>query len=285
MQKQDKTPILQRLAEKIAAGRPILCAGAADSASVRHLENAGSDLLFITSGLGFAHANDLIFGMLPFAEANASVLEIAKTLLPDLKHTPVIAGICATDPTYGRAHFLRQLQRLGLAGIQNDPSLGLFDGEYRAHLEGSGMCYSQEVDSIASARETGLLTVGNVFSTDEARLMMKAGADIILAHLDLFPAIGDPQDAIPRIQELSAVCKAFRQDVIILLRLAKQTSFDDLQRVLDSCPSIAGLQFPLRLSDFPSESDFLRAFLNYKKLSLAPTDAVAASSSRRESRQ
>src|SRR4051812_45671870 len=128
MQTQSRSAILQRLAEKIAAGRPILCAGCADPLSAAHLENSGSDLLFVSNGLRFAGSNDLVFGMLPFANANNSTFELGRDILPQVKHTPVIAGICASDPAYGRNHFLRELQRVGFAGIQNDPSIGLCDG-------------------------------------------------------------------------------------------------------------------------------------------------------------
>src|SRR5438876_631623 len=129
---------------------------------------------------------------------------------------------------------LRELQRMGFSGIQNEPSLGMLDGEYRAYLEAGGICYSQEVDCIASTRELSLVSLANVFSTEEARLMLKAGADIIVSHLDLLPAgPRDMNSVISWLGELSALCQALREDVILLVRTGSDPSGDSFQEVLD----------------------------------------------------
>ena len=168
---RDKWRILRRLREKIATGRPVLCAGASDGVMARKFESGGCDLIFVTNGLRLGGTNDLVFGLLPYANANASVREMGRNVLAAVEHIPVIAGVCATDPAYGRTRSLRELQKMGFPGIQNEPSLGLLDGEYRAYLEAGGFCYSQEVDCIASTRELNLVSLANVFSTEEARLM------------------------------------------------------------------------------------------------------------------
>jgi predicted TIM-barrel enzyme len=240
----DKSGILRRLREKIATGRPVLCAGASDAVTARNLEAGGCDLIFVTNGLRLGGTNDLVFGLLPYANANASVREMGKSIVAAVEHVPVIAGVCATDPAYGGTQFLRELHRIGFAGIQNDPSLGLFDCEYRAYLEAGGICYSQEVDCIASTHELNLLAVANAFSTEEGRLMLQAGADIIVTHLDVFAVPGNTNKAISGLREFSQVCNALREDAIILVR--SDASGDALQKVLDACPAVAGFQFTIR---------------------------------------
>jgi predicted TIM-barrel enzyme len=244
IEQPNKSNLLRRLREKLTSGSPVLCAGATDAVTARNLEAGGCDLIFVTNGLRLGGTNDLVFGLLPYANANASVREMGKTIVAAVEHIPVIAGVCATDPAYGGTQFLRELHRIGFAGIQNDPSLGLFDGEYRAYLEAGGICYSQEVECIASTHELNLLAVANVFSTEEVRPMLQAGADIIVTHLDVFAEPGNTNKVISGLRELSKVCNAFREDVIILVR--SDTSGDALQQVLDACPAVGGFQFTVR---------------------------------------
>ncbi len=263
-----RSAILDRLQEKVTAGRPILCAAAADALTAKSLERAGADMILVTNGARYEAGNESVFGLLPYGNANLAVKECGAIVAGAVQHTPLFAGACATDPMCGRSQLLRQFRQLGFTGVVNDPSLGLVDGEFRAHLEKSGMSYSQEVDCIASARQLQLLAIGNVFSTEEARGMMKAGADLIQVHLLSVSGHADIREPIARLQELVAVCKAFREDVLILLQCDVRISCEMMQDILIDCPPLAGFRLRLRRSAFPNETAFIRHLLGYKKLEL-----------------
>src|SRR5688572_30317882 len=183
-----RTEILTRLRAKVAKGLPIIGGGAGTGISAKCEEAGGIDLIVIyNSGRYRMAGRGSLSGLMPYGNANQVVVEMAYEVLTavDLSKTPVLAGVCATDPFMLRDHFLRQLKDMGFAGIQNFPTVGLIDGTFRQNLEETGMSYRMEVECVAAAREMELLTTPYVFNTEDARQMTEAGADIIVAHMGL----------------------------------------------------------------------------------------------------
>jgi len=182
----DRTAILDRFRAMIARGEPIVGGGAGTGLSAKCEEAGGIDLIVIyNSGRYRMAGRGSLAGLMPYGDANAIVVEMAAEVLPVVKHTPVLAGVCATDPFRLMPVFLDELKRIGFAGVQNFPTVGLIDGTFRANLEETGMSYGLEVDMIRLARARDLLTTPYVFNADEAAEMARAGADIIVCHLGL----------------------------------------------------------------------------------------------------
>jgi predicted TIM-barrel enzyme len=178
--------ILEKFRAMIARGEPIVGGGAGTGLSAKCEEAGGIDLIVIyNSGRYRMAGRGSLAGLMPYGDANAIVVEMAAEVLPVVRHTPVLAGVCATDPFRRMDPFLDELQRLGFAGVQNFPTVGLIDGTFRANLEETGMGYALEVDMIALARAKGLLTTPYVFDEASAAAMAGAGADIIVCHLGL----------------------------------------------------------------------------------------------------
>src|SRR6188508_2986731 len=178
--------ILTRLREKIAAGKPVIGGGAGTGISAKCEEAAGIDLIVIyNSGRYRMAGRGSLSGLMPYGNANEVVKELATEVLTAVKRTPVLAGVCGTDPLMLRDHFLKELKALGFAGIQNFPTVGLIDGQFRANLEETGMGYGLEVECVAAARRLDLLTTPYVFNVAEAEMMADAGADVIVAHMGL----------------------------------------------------------------------------------------------------
>jgi len=182
----DRQTILDRFRAMIARGEPIIGGGAGTGLSAKCEEAGGIDLIVIyNSGRYRMAGRGSLAGLMPYGDANAIVVEMAAEVLPVVKHTPVLAGVCATDPFRLMPVFLDELKRIGFAGVQNFPTVGLIDGTFRANLEETGMSYGLEVDMIRLARDRDLLTTPYVFCADDAAEMARAGADIIVCHLGL----------------------------------------------------------------------------------------------------
>jgi predicted TIM-barrel enzyme len=178
--------ILAKFRDMISRGEPIVGGGAGTGLSAKCEEAGGIDLIVIyNSGRYRMAGRGSLAGLMPYGDANAIVVEMAAEVLPVVKHTPVLAGVCATDPFRLMDVFLDDLKRIGFSGVQNFPTVGLIDGTFRANLEETGMSYGLEVDMIAKARAKGMLTTPYVFNEDDAAAMAKAGADIIVCHLGL----------------------------------------------------------------------------------------------------
>src|SRR5438093_6279866 len=177
---------LQRLRAQVAAGKPIIGGGAGTGISAKCAEAGGIDLLIIYNSGRFRMAGrGSLSGMMPYGDANAIVMDMAREVLPVVRHTPVLAGVCGTDPFRLMPLFLREVQAAGFSGVQNFPTVGLIDGTFRQGLEETGMGYDLEVDMIRLARELGLLTCPYVFNDDEAKTMAGAGADVLIPHMCL----------------------------------------------------------------------------------------------------
>jgi len=177
---------LAKLRESIREGVPLLGVGAGTGISAKFAEAGGADLIIIyNSGRYRMAGRGSLAGLLPYGDANQIVVEMAAEVLPVVKSTPVLAGVCGTDPFRRMEVFLPQLQQLGFAGVQNFPTVGLFDGTFRQSLEETGMGYGLEVEMVRLAHQLGLLTCPYVFNEDEARQMAEAGADVLVAHMGL----------------------------------------------------------------------------------------------------
>ena len=178
--------ILDRFRDMMVMGVPIIGGGAGTGLSAKCEEAGGIDLIVIyNSGRYRMAGRGSLAGLLAYGDANQIVIDMAREVLPVVKHTPVLAGVNGTDPFRNMDVFLDELKRIGFSGVQNFPTVGLIDGNFRINLEETGMSYALEVDMIAKARARDMLTTPYVFSTDDAATMAKAGADIIVCHLGL----------------------------------------------------------------------------------------------------
>jgi len=184
--KTDKTDWKAKILSTVAHGDLLIGAGAGTGLSAKCAEAGGADLIIIYNSGRFRMAGrGSLAGMMPYGDANAIVVDMAREVLPIVRHTPVLAGVCGTDPFRLMDSFLRELRDMGFAGVQNFPTVGLIDGMFRLNLEETGMGFSLEIEMIARAHELGLLTCPYVFDEQQAREMARAGADLVVAHAGL----------------------------------------------------------------------------------------------------
>ncbi len=219
-----RSAILEKFRGMIARGEPIVGGGAGTGLSAKCEEAGGIDLIVIyNSGRYRMAGRGSLAGLLAYGDANAIVVEMAAEVLPVVKHTPVLAGVNATDPFRLMDVFLDELKRIGFSGVQNFPTVGIIDGTFRTNLEETGMGYGLEVDMIAKARSKDLLTTPYVFNADEAAAMAEAGADVIVCHMGLTTGgtIGagtalQLEDCPALINEWSEAALKINKDVILL---------------------------------------------------------------------
>ncbi|HVE51209.1 MAG TPA: phosphoenolpyruvate hydrolase family protein [Casimicrobiaceae bacterium] len=253
--------ILKRLRDKIARGEPIVGGGAGTGLSAKCEEAGGIDLIVIyNSGRYRMAGRGSLAGLLAYGNANEIVVDMAREVLPVVRHTPVLAGVNGTDPFMLMPQFLRQLADLGFSGVQNFPSVGLIDGTFRANLEETGMGYALEVDMIRAARAAELLTTPYVFSENDAHEMAQAGADIVVCHLGLTTggAIGAETaltlDAcVPRIDAWSAAARKVNPDVIVLCHGGPIAMPEDAQFILQRCRHCHGFYGASSMERLPTE--------------------------------
>jgi predicted TIM-barrel enzyme len=253
--------ILGRLNAKIAAGTPIVGGGAGTGLSAKCEEAGGIDLIVIyNSGRYRMAGRGSLAGLLAYGNANQIVCEMAHEVLPVVRHTPVLAGVNGTDPFMLAEPFLQRLIGLGFSGVQNFPTVGLIDGNFRANLEETGMGYGLEVDLIARARALDLLTTPYVFSVADARAMTQAGADIVVCHLGLTTggSIGAGTalklaDCVAPINAWAAAAKAVRPDVIVLCHGGPIATPDDAHFILQHCPGCHGFYGASSMERLPTE--------------------------------
>jgi predicted TIM-barrel enzyme len=256
-----RTGILKRFREQIARGEPIIGGGAGTGISAKSEEAGGIDLLILyNSGRYRMAGRGSTAGLMPYGNANQIVKEMAFEVIPVVKHTPVLAGVCGTDPFMMPKLFLRELVELGFAGIQNFPTVGLFEGRIRHTLEETGMGYGLEVEVVRLAREMDLLTTPYVFNTDEARMMTEAGADIVVAHMGCTSGgtIGaetvDPLDeCVQKIEEIVDTVKSIREDVICLCHGGPIAMPEDARYIIENTKGIDGFYGASSTERFPTE--------------------------------
>lgn len=258
---ESRTSILKRFREKIAQSIPIIGGGAGTGISAKCEEAGGIDLIVIyNSGRYRMAGRGSLAGLMPYGNANDVVKEMAREVLTAVKHTPVLAGVCATDPFMLRDHFLAELKELGFAGIQNFPTVGLIDGLFRANLEETGMGFGVEVECIAAAREMDLLTTPYAFKPEEAKEMTQAGADIIVAHMGLTTSgtIGAKtaltlEECIPRVRAIADAARNVREDVIVLCHGGPIAMPEDAQYVLSQLETVDGFYGASSMERLPTE--------------------------------
>ncbi|EFZ03910.1 TIM-barrel signal transduction domain protein [Metarhizium robertsii] len=266
--------ILARLRSQIQQGKPIVGAGAGIGLSAKFIEEGGGDLIIIYNSGRFRMAGrGSLAGLMPYGNANDVVLDMANEVLPIVKSTPVIAGVCGTDPLRNMTFFLKQLHDMGFSGVQNFPTVGLIDGQFRANLEETGMSYDLEVDMIAMAHKMGLLTTPYVFNPRESEKMTRAGADVLVAHMGLTTSgsIGATSgktmdECVTLIQEIRDAAVAINPDVIVLCHGGPIASPDDAQYVLSRTTGIHGFYGASSMERLPVETAIADITRDFKKI-------------------
>ncbi|HEV8364916.1 MAG TPA: phosphoenolpyruvate hydrolase family protein [Gemmatimonadaceae bacterium] len=240
---------LRRLRAQIAAKQPIIGAGAGTGISAKFAEKGGVDLIIIyNSGRYRMAGRGSAAGMMPYGDANAIVVDMAREVLPIVRDVPVLAGVCGTDPFRLMRVFLPELKAMGFDGVQNFPTVGLIDGQFRQILEETGMSIQLEVDMIAQAHALGMLTCPYVFDEDSAARFTKAGADVVVAHVNTTVAgsVGvksaamSLDEAVRRVQAMHDAAKRANPDVIVLCHGGPIAQPNDAQYVLDRTRGVAG---------------------------------------------
>jgi predicted TIM-barrel enzyme len=252
---------LERLRAQVAAQRPIIGGGAGTGISAKCAEAGGIDLIIIYNSGRFRMAGrGSMSGMMPYGDANGIVMDMAREVLPVVKETPVLAGVCGTDPFRIMKLFLREVQAVGFSGVQNFPTVGLIDGLFRQNLEETDMGFGHEVDMIHTAHELGLLTCPYVFNEDEAQAMAKAGADVLIPHMGLTTkgTIGAHtamtlDEAARRVQALADAAKKVRPDVLVLCHGGPISEPEDAQYVLQHAKGIVGFFGASSIERLPTE--------------------------------
>jgi len=259
--KLNREQLLNKFRDMIAKGDPIIGGGAGTGLSAKCEEAGGIDLIVIyNSGRYRMAGRGSLAGLLAYGNANEIVMDMAKEVLPVVTHTPVLAGVNGTDPFCQFDKFLDDIKATGFAGVQNFPTVGLIDGNFRANLEETGMGYGLEVEMIRKAHEKGLLTTPYVFSEQDAIDMTKAGADILVPHMGLTTggSIGAETaltlaDCVPLINQWAKAAKAIRPDVIILCHGGPIATPQDAAYILKHCPDCNGFYGASSMERLPTE--------------------------------
>ncbi|HEV8001683.1 MAG TPA: phosphoenolpyruvate hydrolase family protein [Planctomycetaceae bacterium] len=253
--------ILDRLSAKVAAGQPIIGGGAGTGLSAKLEEAGGIDLIVIyNSGRFRMGGRGSLAGMMPYGDANAIVMDMAREVLPIVTKTPVLAGVCGTDPFRVMRLFLEEVRRAGFSGVQNFPTVGLIDGIFRQNLEETDMGFGKEVDMIRVAHELDLLTTPYAFNVDEARAMAEAGCDILIPHMGLTTkgSIGAKtavtlEESAKRVQAMHDAAKRVNREVLVLCHGGPIAEPADAQYILDHTEGIVGFYGASSMERLPVE--------------------------------
>jgi predicted TIM-barrel enzyme len=267
---------LKNLHGQIEAGKPIIGCGAGTGISAKCAEAGGADLIIIyNSGRYRMAGRGSLAGLLPYGDANGIVVEMAAEVLPVVKKTPVQAGVCGTDPFRLMPVFLKQLKEMGFTGVQNFPTVGLFDGNFRANLEATGMGYDKEVEMVRLAHEMDLLTSPYAFTPDEARAMAQAGADILVAHVGLTTGgtIGagvalSVDEAIDKVMAMADAGRKARKELIVICHGGPFDEPEAVGRALVRMPGIAGFFGATSIERLPTERAITGQVKDFKGLKL-----------------
>ena len=274
MPRIERKQLLERVRGMIARKEPIIGGGAGTGLSAKCEEAGGIDLIIIyNSGRYRMAGRGSLAGLMAYGNANEIVKEMAREVLPVVRHTPVLAGVNGTDPFLLADHFLDELTALGFSGVQNFPTVGLFDGVIRKNLEETGMGYGLEVDLIARAHRKDMLTTPYVFNAGEAAAMAKAGADIIVAHMGLTTggSIGAEtavklEDCPKLIDEWAEAARRVRKDVIFLCHGGPIASPEDAAYILENVPGIHGFYGASSMERLPVEAALTEQVRAFKKI-------------------
>ena len=272
-----RSEILRRVRAEVAAGRPLVGCGAGTGISAKCAEAGGADLIIIyNSGRYRMAGRGSLAGLMPYGDANGIVVEMAAEVLPVVADTPVLAGVCGTDPFRLMPVFMRQLKEMGFSGVQNFPTVGLIDGSFRSNLEGTGMGYGKEVDAIHQAHLLDLFTSPYVFDEAQAVLMAEAGADMLVAHVGLTTSgsIGATDamtldEAIETVEAIAGAGHAVREDLLVICHGGP---FDEPQNVgeaLGRLPASVGFFGASSIERLPTERAITEQVRSFKALQLA----------------
>ncbi|MBU5675124.1 phosphoenolpyruvate hydrolase family protein [Alkaliphilus sp. MSJ-5] len=274
--KLSREEILKRLKKQVSNGKIILGAGAGAGISAKSGEAGGVDLIIIyNSGRYRMAGRGSLAGLLSYGDANQIVVDMGSEILPVVKDTPVLAGVCGTDPFRIMEVFLKQLKEQGFAGVQNFPTVGLIDGVFRANLEETGMGYDLEVDMIRKAHEIDLLTSPYVFDEEQAEAMAKAGADILVAHMGLTTkgTIGAKtaltlDDCVKKVQAICDAGKRINPDIIVLCHGGPIAEPDDAQYIISNTTGVDGFFGASSIERFATEVGIKKQAEAFKNISI-----------------
>ncbi len=252
---------LRRLHAQVAAGRAILGGGAGTGLSAKCAEAGGADLIIIYNSGRFRMAGrGSLSGMMPYGDANQIVLDMAREVLPIVEYTPVLAGVCGTDPFRVMKRFLIEVKQTGFCGVQNFPTVGLIDGVFRQNLEETGMGFDKEVEMIALAHDLDLLTCPYVFNAEEARAMANAGADVLIPHMGLTTkgTIGAQtaltlEESAKRVQEMRDAAAAINPSILVLCHGGPIAEPADAQFILSHTHGVVGFFGASSIERLPTE--------------------------------
>ncbi len=266
--------VLARLRQNIADGVPIIGAGAGTGISAKFEEAGGVDLIVIYNSGRFRMAGrGSLAGTMPYGDANAIVMDMAGEVLTVVEDTPVLAGVCGTDPFRQMDVFLREVEAIGFSGVQNFPTVGLIDGLYRQNLEETGMGYGEEVEMIRTAHEMGLLTTPYAFNPEEGEQMAAAGADIVVAHAGLTTkgAIGATTaltlaESVGFVQAICDAARGVSKEVIVLCHGGPISEPEDAEYVLQNTQGVDGFYGASSMERLPVEVAITEHVKKYKAI-------------------
>jgi predicted TIM-barrel enzyme len=252
---------LARLRGQVRDGRPVIGAGAGTGLTAKCAEAGGADLIIVyNSGRYRMAGRGSLAGLLPYGDANAIVVAMAAEVLPVVRSTPVLAGVCGTDPFRSMPVFLEELRRLGFAGIQNFPTVGLYDGTFRQNLEETGMGYGLEVELIRIARGLELLTAPYVFSVEDARAMAAAGADVLVPHMGLTTGGLVGAESAKSLDECAGLIQAMQEaafavnpEIVVLCHGGPIAQPDDAEYILEHTDGVVGFFGASSMERLPTE--------------------------------
>jgi len=269
--------VLVRLRKHINDGVPIIGGGAGTGISAKFEEAGGVDLIIIYNSGRFRMAGrGSLAGLMPYGDANAIVMEMAAEVLTVVRDTPVLAGVCGTDPFRQMPVFLRQVREAGFAGVQNFPTVGLIDGTFRQNLEETGMGYGLEVEMIRTAREMDLVTTPYAFCPEEGAQMAGAGADIIVAHMGLTTkgSIGATtaltlEEAPAKVQAICDAAKKVHPEIVCLCHGGPISMPDDAEYVLRHTEGVHGFYGASSMERLPTETAITEQMKAFKAIRFA----------------
>ena len=271
-----RSEILQKLRSQAAAGIPIIGGGAGTGISAKCEEAGGIDLIVIYNTGRYRMAGRVsITGLFAYGDANAIVMEMAGEVLPVVKHTPVLAGVNATDPFRLMPVFLKQVKEVGFSGVQNFPTVGLFDGVMRENMEATGLGYDKEVEMIRLAHEMDLLTTPYCFNENEAQAMVKAGADMIVAHVGLTTGgtIGasvaaSMDQAINTTLRIAEAARQIRKDVLVICHGGPFDEPENVAEAMKRMPGINGFYGATSMERLPVERAITEQVRKFKVMKM-----------------
>ena len=271
-----RSDILKRFREQIAEGKPIIGCGAGTGISAKMAEAGGADLIVIyNSGRFRMGGRGSLAGLMPYGDANAIVVEMAREVIPVVKKTPVLAGVCGTDPFRDMEVFLKDLIHLNFSGVQNFPTVGLIDGIFRKNLEETGMGFDKEIEMIGLAHKLDLLTTPYVFDEDQARKMAEVGADVIVAHMGLTAKgeIGAKtylslEDAAKRVQKIADAAKEVNPEILVLCHGGPIAEPEDFEYIVKHTKGVVGFFGASSIERIPTERAIREQTAKFKSIKI-----------------